>query len=79
MDDISKNNVIIQRMIKENMTFSRDTYVDIFYDGEIPRPWTDKHEAILPPVFRLDLSEQRAALKALSDSIGLAYNGEVPS
>lgn len=79
MDEISKNNVIIQRMIRENLALSRETYLEIFYEGDIPHPWTDKHEAILPPVFRFDLSEQREALKSLSESIGLAYNGEVPS
>lgn len=79
MDEISKNNVIIQRMIRENLALSRETYLDIFYEGDIPHPWTDKHEAILPPVFRLDLTAQREALKSLSESIGLAYNGEVPS
>lgn len=79
VDEISKNNVIIQRMIRENLALSRETYLNIFYEGDIPHPWSDKYEAILPPVFRLDLSAQREALQSLSESIGLAYNGEVPS
>jgi hypothetical protein len=79
MDEISANNVIIQRMIRDGLAFSREVYIDIFYEGQVPKPWTEKHEALLPPVFRLALDDQRQALKNLSEAIGLAYNGEVPS
>jgi hypothetical protein len=81
LDALSRSNVIIQRMIKEGLPFNRQTYLDIFYAGQIPGPWTFKHESLLPPVFRseVDTEQQREALQNLNEAIGIAYNGEVPS
>jgi hypothetical protein len=79
LDDISRNNVIIQRMVAESLPFDRATYVGIFYAGQVPKPWTHDHEAILPPVFRDENADEvRRAIQALGDAIGVTYTGDVP-
>ena len=79
MDEISRENVIIHRMLEEGLPLTRDAYIQIFYDGEIPSPWTEKHEAIVPPIFREDYDSQREALKGFGEFIGVTFTGRLPS
>tara|TARA_E500000331_G_scaffold355993_1_gene412963 strand:- start:2906 stop:3256 length:351 start_codon:yes stop_codon:yes gene_type:complete len=79
MDDISRENVIIQRMLEEGLPLTREAYIQIFYDGKTPAPWTEKHEAILPPIFREDFENQREALKGFGEFIGVTFTGRLPS
>ena len=80
LDDISRDNVLIKKMISEDLPFTREQYIVMFYEDEgIPSPWTNAHEDILPPVFRDKQSKQvREAIANLGDAIGVTYTGEIP-
>ena len=78
LDDISRKNAIVQRMIRDNLAFTRDTYIRLRWP-EAPTPWTVDHEKKLPPVFREPNAERVGeALKGLGDAIGVTYTGELP-
>jgi|TARA_Y100000994_G_scaffold235511_1_gene225248 hypothetical protein len=79
MDDISRENVIIHRMLEEGLPLTRIVYLQIFYDGEIPNPWTEKHEVLLPPIFREDFDNQLDALKGFGEFIGVTFSGKIPA
>ncbi|MEM7362962.1 MAG: hypothetical protein AAF525_02995 [Pseudomonadota bacterium] len=80
LDDTSRDNVLIQKMISEALPFTREQYIAMFYaDESIPSPWTDVHEGRLPPVFQDKQSEQvREAIANLGEAIGVTYTGEIP-
>ena len=80
LDEISRDNVLVQQMIRKRLPFTREQYIKLFYEGEeMPSPWTDVHEKRLPPVFRDTQSDQvREAITNLGEAIGVTYLGEIP-
>ncbi|MAV27159.1 MAG: hypothetical protein CMQ05_13765 [Gammaproteobacteria bacterium] len=80
MDEISRDNVLVLKMITQNLPFTREQYIELFYEGEgMPSPWTDVHEKQLPPVFQDPQSDQvREAISNLGEAIGVTYLGEIP-
>jgi hypothetical protein len=79
LDEVSRNNVIVRQMIEDGLSFNRVTYIDLFYAGKTPKPWTDLHESRLPPIFQDTNTDLiREAIQNLGDAIGVTYTGEIP-
>ncbi len=79
LDEVKRNNVLVQKMLEEELPFTRETYLALFFGDERPSPWTTEHEGRLPPVFRNhDNDTMHRAIEGLGNAIGIAYNGEIP-
>lgn len=80
LDDVSRENVLVKRMVNEDLAFTREQYITLFYEDEQPDIWTERHEALLPPVFRREEDNTLAheALEKLGEAIGVVYTGRIP-
>ena len=45
----------LKRMIKEGLPLTREKWISMNYLGHPPEPWTDEHEAEVPPPFQRQL------------------------
>ena len=79
--ELSRENYLVRQMLEKKLPFTREHYIELFYEGEPPAVWTDRHEALLPPCFRQsasDLSAMHEAIEKLGEAIGVTYTGRVP-
>ena len=79
VDDVSLKNVLVQKMISEQLPFTRETYLRLRYGDEVPKRWSYADEKLLPPVFREPNTEAiQEALQGLGSAIGVTHTGEIP-
>ena len=79
LDDISQNNAVVQRMVRDKLPFTRETYIELVYGDNVPKPWTHANEKFLPPVFQdPNIERVHEALQGLGDAIGITYTGTIP-
>ncbi|MDA1302599.1 MAG: hypothetical protein O2868_21330 [Proteobacteria bacterium] len=80
LDGISRENHLVKRMLDEDVAFTREQYIALFYGDAQPDVWTERHESLLPPVFRHEEDNARAheAIEKLGEAIGVVYTGRIP-